>query len=218
MLFGIGANTAYPSTVFVVSTPISIHQRSYETEAFDEGDGTMRVVGRLVDTKPQGLGLADGEPLVIHDMTIEMIVRADTFAIEAIDLRMDVHPYELCPGVIASYGSLVGSSISRGYSRRVKELFGGPQGCSHLGALLIALGPVAIQASWGFVQLKTDLTSRLEIEDDPEEMDRRIRLNTDTCHVWRSDGEQITQLRRGETASRPDWEIERLTKLGLLEA
>ena len=43
-----------------MSSPISIHQRSYETEAFDEGDGSMRIVGRLIDTKPNGLGLADG--------------------------------------------------------------------------------------------------------------------------------------------------------------
>ena len=136
-----------------MSTPISIHQRTYETEAFDEGDGTMRLVGRLVDTKPHGLFLADGEPIVIHDMTVEMIVHGDTFEILDVRPTMAVHPYGHCPSILESYRQLIGESIARGYSRKVKELFGGPGGCSHIGALLIALGPVAVQASWGRAQL-----------------------------------------------------------------
>ena len=107
-----------------MSRPISIHHRSYETEAFDEGNGTMRLVGRLVDTKPQGLGMADGEPLVIHDMIVEMIVAGDTFEILDITTTMQVRPYGQCTQVLDSYQQLVGVSIARGYSRKVKELFG----------------------------------------------------------------------------------------------
>jgi len=198
-----------------MSQPISIHQRRYETEAFDEGDGTMRLVGRLIDTKPQGLGLADGEPLVIHDMVIEMTVAGDTFEIMAITPTMNVHPYGNCTAVLASYRQLVGVSIARGYSRKVKDLFGGPMGCSHIGALLIALGPVAIQASWGMARLHDDpaVWSRVELDDD--DVERRLRLNTNTCHVWSADGDQIARLNRGEEAERPEWEAVRLTKLGL---
>jgi len=91
-----------------MSRPISIHHRSYETEAFDEGNGTMRLVGRLVDTKPQGLGMADGEPLVIHDMIVEMIVAGDTFEILDITTTMQVRPYGQCTQVLDSYQQLVG--------------------------------------------------------------------------------------------------------------
>lgn len=198
-----------------MSRPISIHQRSYETEAFDEGDGTMRVVGRLVDTKPHGLGLADGEPLVIHDMVVEMILAGDTFEIVNISTTMNVHPYGQCTSVLDSYQQLVGVSIARGYSRKVKELFGGPQGCSHIGALLIALGPVAIQASWGMARLHDDPADWSTVDVDPEDAERRLRLNTNTCHVWSAEGEQIERLNRGEEAERPEWEAVRLTKLGL---
>lgn len=198
-----------------MGTPISIHQRRYETEAFDEGDGTMRLVGRLVDTKPHGLGLADGEPLVIHDMVLEMIVAGETFEILNITATMNVRPYEQCTSVLNSYQQLVGLSIARGYSRKVKELFGGPNGCSHIGALLIALGPVAIQASWGMARLHEDAADWSQLEVDPEDAERRLRLNTNTCHVWSADGEQIARLNRGEEAERPEWEAVRLTKLGL---
>lgn len=199
-----------------MSTPISIHQRQYETEAFDEGDGTMRVVGRLVDTKPAGLGLADGEPIVIHDMTITMIVAADGFVITSIDATMHVHPYGECPGVLASYQQLVGTSVARGYSRRVKELFGGPSGCSHIGALLIALGPVVVQASWGMARLRDDPADWSQLETDPADAARQIRLNENTCHIWHADGAQMALLRAGEKPVRPRWETDRLIKLGLV--
>ena len=65
------------------SVSIPIHTRSYATEAFAEPDGTMRVHGRLTDTKPQGLCLADGTPLVIHDMALDVYVEPTTFAIWA---------------------------------------------------------------------------------------------------------------------------------------
>jgi len=198
-----------------MGTPISIHQRSYETEAFDEGDGTMRIVGRLVDTKPHGLGLADGEPLVIHDMVVDMVVKGETFEILDITTTMNVHPYDQCTGVLSSYQQLVGLSIARGYTRKVKELFGGPMGCSHVGALLIALAPVAIQASWGMARLHDDPAVWSTLEIDPEDAERRLRLNTNTCHVWHEDGDQIARLNRGEEAERPHWEAVRLKKLGL---
>ena len=202
----------------LVSTPIPIHQRSYETEAFDEGDGTMRIVGRLIDTKPQGLGLVDGEPIVIHDMTIELIVDGATF--EIVDLRpaMQIHPYEQCTSIVETYRTLIGTSIARGYSRKVKELFGGPNGCSHLGALLIALGPVAIQASWGMNRLHEDPADWGVMEVVPDDAARQLRLNENTCHVWKSDGTQIAFLQRGERPVRPTWETDRLKKLGVLDS
>ncbi|MEM7095983.1 MAG: DUF2889 domain-containing protein [Actinomycetota bacterium] len=200
-----------------MSTPISIHQRSYETEAFDEGDGTMRIVGRLVDTKPEGLGLADGEPIVIHDMTIEMVVDGSTFEIRDIRPVMDIHPYRMCTGILDSYRQLIGLSIARGYSRKVKELFGGPNGCSHVGALLIALGPVAVQASWGMARLNEDPADWAALDFDAADAERQVRLNENTCHVWHADGSQIAFLKRGEKPVRPDWETDRLVKLGLVE-
>lgn len=198
-----------------MSRSIPIHQRNYETEAFDEGDGTMRIVGRLVDTKPQGLGLADGEPLIIHDMTIELIVQGDTFTILDVRPSMSIHPYDTCPGILTTYQQLIGVSIARGYSRKVKELFGGPTGCSHIGALLIALGPVAVQASWGMARLHEDPAMWSQLDFDPVDGERRLRLNENTCHVWSSEGEQMAILRQGREPRRPDWEIERLQSLGL---
>jgi len=193
---------------------ISIHQRSYETEAFDEGDGRMRVRGRLTDNKPQGLCLSDGNELVIHDMCIDLLVDPATFTIVAVENEMMVRPYSSCESILPDYQALVGLSITRGYSKQIKKLFGGPNGCSHMGALLQAMGPVAIQASWSLVNLHQPLESRLNNSDDPEDIDRRLRLNMNSCHVWQEDGEHIELVKIGKWVL-PDWESDRLTNLGV---
>ena len=196
-----------------MSTPI--HVRNYDCRAFAEDDGRMRVRGRLVDTKPQGLALSDGEPLTIHDMVVDLWVTMPEFVIDQVEVAMDVHPYELCTGILDDYQQLVGLSITRGYTRRVRELFGGPNGCSHVGALLQAMGPVAVQASWSFVTLHDDLAATPTIMDgDPEERERRARMNANTCHVWAEDGEHLTAVVLGESRH-PRWQVERLRKLGL---
>lgn len=195
-----------------MSTPLPIHQRSYQTEAFDEGDGIMRVTGRLTDTKALGLGKGDGEPLVIHDMSVSLYVQAETFEILRVESAMHVHPYPECPGVLAAYDQLVGRSVARGYSRAVKELFGGPSGCSHVGALLIAMGPVVVQASWSFVEGDVHVLDRAP-DNEPDTIEFRLRMNTNTCHVWSEDGQQVALMKRGEPPKRPAWMDERIEKL-----
>ena len=197
------------------SVSIPIHARSYATEAFAEPDGSMRVHGRLTDTKPQGLCLADGTPLVIHDMALDLYIEPSTFEILRVEADMLVRPYEQCTAIIEAYQKLVGVSIARGYSRKVKELFAGPNGCSHIGALLIAMGPVAIQASWSFIKLHDEPAALIEVSDDPEERERRLRMNANTCHVWRDEGENISMIRRGERPPMPEWETHRLHDLGV---
>lgn len=194
---------------------VSIHQRSYDCEAFAEDDGRLRVRGRLIDNKPNGLGLADGEALVIHDMVIDLTMSLPDFIIENVESTMNVHPYEMCTNILVDYQQLVGLSITRGYSRKIRELFGGPNGCSHIGALLQALGPVAIQASYSLQTLHEDPADRIEAESDPDERARRLRLNKNTCHVWAEGGEQMTAVELGSNPKRPDWEAERLRKLGV---
>lgn len=194
---------------------IPIHTRSYQCDAFAEDDGRLRVRGRLVDTKEQGLGLIDGEPLEIHNMVVDLLIDPTSFEIVEVLVDMDTRPYQVCTNILSDYQQLVGLSVSRGYSRKVKELFGGPGGCSHVGALLQAMGPVAVQANWSLVNLHADLESRRTERVNVEDRKRRMKLNTNTCHVWRENGPQITAVELGTDPQSPEWETERLRKLGL---
>lgn len=197
------------------TTPHSVHRRVYDCEAFEDGPDRMRVRGHLNDTKPLGLGLADGEPMVIHDMTIELVVTLPSFTIVDVVSHMEVHPYDICPAVLADYRQLIGRSVTRGYSKAVRELFGGPQGCSHLGALLQAMGPVAVQASWGMATLHEPPGAAFQQEDGEADRQRRLAMNTNTCHVWAADGDHMKSVMAGDDAGRPAWVTERLVKLGV---
>ncbi len=196
-------------------TPHSVHRRVYDCEAFEDGPARMRVRGHLNDTKPLGLGLADGEPMAIHDMSIELIVALPDFTIVDVIAQMHVHPYDICPAVLADYRQLIGRSVTRGYSRAVRELFGGPQGCSHLGALLQAMGPVAVQASWGMATLHEPPGAAFQNEDGEADRQRRLAMNVNTCHVWAEDGPHMKAVMAGDNSGRPEWLTERLVKLGV---
>ncbi len=175
----------------------------------------MRVRGTLTDNRPQGLCLADGEPLIIHQMVVDLVVTVPGFVIVEAEARMEVNPYKTCTEILPDYQQLVGLSISRGYSRKIRELFGGPGGCSHIGALLTAMGPVASQASWSMVTLHEDPADRIRNEASAKENQDRMALNNNTCHVWEEGGAHITAVELGTDPMRPGWETERLRKLGV---
>ena len=57
------------------------------------------------------------------------------------DVVFEAHPHTTCPAIIEHYQGLVGLSIARGFTHQVRELFGGPRGCTHTTALLLAMAP-----------------------------------------------------------------------------
>ena len=206
---------ARPALGSLAGVSTRIHLRNIECEAFDEGGGRMRVRGTLTDNRPEGLCLADGEPLTIHQMVVDLIITVPGFVIVDVETAMKVHPYQTCTEVLPDYRQLIGLSISRGYSRKIRELFGGPGGCSHIGALLQALGPVAFQASWSLVTLHDDPADRVSSDHDERDRLQRAAMNTNTCHVWAEGGPHITAVEIGSAPMRPEWESERLAKLGV---
>lgn len=199
-----------------MSKRLNIHNRTYQTEAFAEDDGRLRVVGRLTDIKPIGLGPQDGEPLVVHDMGLELLIEIPSFQIVDVATEMFTHPYELCTHILPDYRALVGLSVARGFTHEVRRLFGGPSGCSHLTALLQAMAPVAVQASWALLTVNEPLEHLAAGPgaQDEIERERRVRMNTNTCHVWREGGEHLNAVLNGDGDARPGWMRERIVKLG----
>lgn len=213
------------------ATRVPLHQRAYEIEAFLEDDDHLRLVGVLRDVKPDGLwGVDDPDPLTIHHMELHLVVRAADLVITAVEVSMHVHPQEQCPLILAAYQQMVGWSIARGFTHKVREHFGGPRACTHIGALVNAMAPVAIQSLWAFFHLRAaaagtagEVTaaavggdSGLSAEDRQAAMRLEMERNRDTCHVWASDGPMFELLDSGaEFVGEPLWAEARLAKLGI---
>ncbi len=103
----------------------------------------------------------------------------------------------------------------------MRELWGGPRGCTHTTALLLAMGPVATQCTWSMYanEARKEGKSFMErrAEMTPEQREMSLRANLNTCHVWAEDGELIPKLRAGGEMERPVWIRKRMEELGLPE-
>ncbi len=192
-----------------------LHKRTYEIEALFENAEHFRLVGHLRDVNPNGMWvIEDTEPMTVHHMELHVVVNAFTLSITEVFTKMHVHPQEECPIIEASYQQLVGLSIARGFTHRVREMFGGPRACTHIGALVLAMAPVAIQTLWPFFRSVAPVGSP-DMMADPASRRRELERNRDTCHVWATDGPMFELLENGGDIPIPLWGQKRLVELGV---
>jgi hypothetical protein len=180
-----------------------LHDREYRVRAFRVASDKVLIRGAVRDQKPPGVYVAgDPEPLTMHHMQVDLTLGFPSMVIEAVDVVFQAHPHTTCVNIVDTYQGLVGLSITRGFIQKVRELFGGPRGCTHTTALLLAMGPVATQCSWSMyaTEARREGRSFLESRADmtPEQREMSLRGNLNTCHVWAEDGEMMTAARAGE--------------------
>ena len=192
-----------------------VHERAYVVRAYRNGPDKLILRGSVRDQKPPGLYIVDDpEPLTIHHMIVDLTVAIPSLEIVAAKVVLEVHPHPECPRIEDHYGKLVGLSIARGFTNKIRELFGGPRGCTHTTALLQAMAPVAIQSIWSLNMGQP----RDEGGDSPFSTDAAreaaLMANTNTCHVWAEDGEHVAGLRAGAPVDVPLWISRRFDQLG----
>ena len=190
-----------------------IHERAYVVRAYKSGNDKLILRGSVRDQKPAGLYFDDTEPLTIHHMIVDLTVAIPSLEIVAANVVLEIHPHPSCTRIEDHYGKLVGLSIARGFTHKIRELFGGPRGCTHTTALLQAMAPVAIQSIWSF-----NMSQARDNGNTPfntvEASQRALMANVNTCHVWAEDGEHVAGLRNGEPMDVPLWITKRFDELG----
>lgn len=195
-----------------------LHDREYRVRAFRKADDAILIRGAVRDQKPPGLYLdVDPDPLTIHHMQIDLEIAFPSLEIIGAQVGIEIHPNTECPNIEGHYDKLVGLSIARGFTHKVRELFGGPRGCTHTTALLQAMAPVAIQCMWS---MNASSARRNGGAADPGQMTPEQRrgmwaMNLNTCHVWAEDGPQVATLEAGGGFEPPLWAAERMVQLGM---
>ncbi|MFF4767359.1 DUF2889 domain-containing protein [Streptomyces sp. NPDC001255] len=98
---------------------------------------------RLLDLRPEDTGTAIecylrdswvdalGQESALHEYTVEGRAEGAPAVLAALDSRPHTLPFPECPLAARSADSLVGTPLAA-LDRRVRELVGGPQGCTHL--------------------------------------------------------------------------------------
>lgn len=193
-----------------------IHTRNYETRVYQVADDELLVRGAVSDLKPPGLYVkGDPQPMEIHQMQLELRARLPKLVITSVRVVFETHPNSKCPLIANDYQKLVGLSIARGFTRQIRDLFGGPKGCTHTNALLQAMAPAVVQSTWSVAIRKGRIGEGSRSAAIPEERMKRMAGNLNTCHVWAEDGEHVAALRRGDLPSSPPLPVlERLRALG----
>lgn len=192
-----------------------LHDREYRVRAYRKAADRVLIRGAVRDQKPPGLYLADDpEPLTIHHMQLDIEVAFPTLEIVDAGVLFETHPMRGCPTISEHYRELIGLSIARGFTHRVRELFGGPRGCTHTTALIQAMAPVAMQCFWSM--RAADARERgIDDDDAPDSDDGMWRMNIGTCHMWAEDGDHVADLEAGKGFDVPVFLERRLEKLGL---
>ncbi len=193
-----------------------VHSREYETRVYLVSENEFLVRGAFRDVAPPGLYVGiDPVPMTVHHMVVELRVAVPGLVITDVDVVFETHPNPTCPSITEHYGNLVGLSVARGFTHRVRELFGGPRGCTHTTALLQAMAPAVVQAMWALRMKSYRAPSGGSVGASADQREAAIAGNLNTCHVWAEDGEHVAFLRRGGAPRPPIPVLARLDELGL---
>jgi Protein of unknown function (DUF2889) len=159
----------------------SLHHRAISAMGYKRVDGLYEVEVTLRDTKDIPIALfsgqrAAGEP--IHEMWLR-ITYDTSLTIRDAEAATDAMPYVgICHTVAPKYRELVGLSMRPGFTERVRELFGGVRGCTHLTDMIAVAATTAFQNLAG--QVHQDATKK------PYQLDR--------CHALRTDGLAVAKF------------------------
>jgi hypothetical protein len=171
---------------------VPLHRRSIDFRAYAAGDDLL-VIGHLTDSRPWA---EDGSAVAtVHDMELRVRVQTSDLTITGATAEMFTFPHTECPTIEAAFAGLVGLNVTRGYTRAVQALFGGPRGCTHLEHLARSLGPVVIQS----------VTSRRALSVSQGESEDLLSGTGDagspwarnSCHIWAEHGIADQKLAAG---------------------
>jgi len=160
-----------------------IHTRKIDIATYKASEDSIIVEGILKDNRLFESFLSTGEkrpPGTFHHMIIRIEVKGPELVIEDIEVEMPKAPSKFCEETLQCLAPIKGMSIVSGFTRKVKAIAGGPKGCNHLLALLIAMASAAVQGAFSLISLKP-------IDKGSINKIRSERLKN-TCWVWRENG------------------------------
>jgi hypothetical protein len=137
-----------------------LHTRRVRYEGYKRADGLWDIEAHLSDVKSHDFHLATGvrrAGQAVHDMWVRITIDRSFTIVDAV-AASDAVPYAGgCDTIAPAYRRLVGLSLMKGFRRRVRELLGGVQGCTHMTEMLAGLPTAAIQSFAGQMQQPEDV-------------------------------------------------------------
>ena len=154
------------------------HTRTIVCHGYERKDGLWDIEAHIVDTKPYSFPNQDRGGRIeadeaLHDMKVRLTVD-ETLLIHAAEAVTDASPFTYCTAIHPVYSSLVGLRIAPGWNQKLKEIFGGVQGCTHITELLVTIATAAFQTVGGSQMRRNNF-----IDSDPKSIPKHLH----TCHA-----------------------------------
>lgn len=169
-----------------------VHTRQITCRAFRLKNGWLEIEATLTDEKGQLVAFRSRPPVQpgahMHSMALTLTIDSD-YLIQDVRASTLVAPWAMCGGTDDAYRKLIGLRIGPGFSRQVKKLLGGIEGCTHVTELVAQAANTYMQASW-----PDRIARQMTVASDPRQWPDKSTLGfVNHCHAWRADGETIRQ-------------------------
>jgi Protein of unknown function (DUF2889) len=158
-----------------------LHARSIKITGYRRSDGLYEIEGRLLDTKPFDFKpvsgdrvIAAGEP--IHHMGVRLVYD-ETMTVRDVIAVADAVPYAECTGGPSTLKSLIGLSMTSGWSAETRKRLAGSASCVHLAGLMVPMAATAFQS---MVVLRLEQRQASGVEHKP---------SVDSCLAYSRHGE-----------------------------
>lgn len=165
-----------------------LHTRQVVCTGHLRDDGCFDVEATMQDISPRGTAMFFTEVApggFIHSMRLVVTIDRE-LVIREVSAQTETGPTPHCADSNERYKLLVGVHIGAGFTKKVRALLGGTQGCTHLNELW---GPLATTAFQTRFALERETRALRPAQHGTGPLPRPAIA--DTCQAYRSDGQAM---------------------------
>lgn len=165
--------------------------RDIKIESCAIDNNHYQVRGQLTDTRTDYQDPC--KQIIVHCLVASITVRVSDNIITQAEFGLPKMAFEnMCEKLPNGAELLEGVDITKGFSFKLRELYGGKRSCFHLSSLLQAMVPALMQCrSWNFDFKMMD--EKLPAHQVPAAMDAMFYNVKNSCHAWEEHNGGISQ-------------------------
>ncbi|MCG8635161.1 MAG: DUF2889 domain-containing protein [Desulfobacterales bacterium] len=168
-----------------------VHTRDIRLSTFAHGPDRVIVHGELKDERcipiVDILG-RNKEPGTVHHMSVTLLIAPDPLRIVEAEAEMMTVPMEQCPETLDCIERIKGLEIKPGFSRQIRSLAGGADGCAHLCTLIKTMGTEILH---GWMVWKR---SQAPDRKTPLQNLKGKSYLVNSCRLWKKGGPKYNEM------------------------
>ncbi len=175
----------------IIKDKAPVHTRDIRLSTFAHGLDRIIVHGELRDERcvpiVDILG-RDKDPGTVHHMSVTLLIAPDPLRIIEAEAEMMTIPMTQCPDTLDRIELIKGLEIKPGFSREIRSLVGGSDGCAHLCTLVKTMGTEILH---GWMAWKG---SQAPDPKMPLSSIKGKAYLVDSCRLWKEGGPKYKEI------------------------